>query len=70
MKAIVMNRPGRSEVLEIVDWPEPIPGPGEALVEIAATGVNFMDTGVRRGVLAQVLIESFHDAGLPLPVVP
>jgi NADPH2:quinone reductase len=51
MKAIVMNRPGGSEVLEIVDRPEPIPGPGEALVEIAAAGVNFMDTGVRRGVI-------------------
>jgi NADPH2:quinone reductase len=49
MKAIVMSRPGGPEVLEMVDRPEPIPGPGEALVETAAAGVNFMDTGVRRG---------------------
>jgi NADPH:quinone reductase len=36
-------------VLQVVDRPEPVPGPGEALVEIAAAGVNFMDVGVRRG---------------------
>src|SRR5882757_3560404 len=49
MKAIVMNRTGGAEVLELVDRPEPVPGPGEALVEIAAAGVNFMDIGVRQG---------------------
>jgi NADPH:quinone reductase len=51
MKAITMIRAGGPDVLEWVDRPEPIPGPGEALVEITAAGVNFMDTGVRRGVL-------------------
>jgi NADPH2:quinone reductase len=49
MKAIVMNRPGSTEVLEVVDRPDPVAGPGQALVEVAAAGVNFMDTGVRRG---------------------
>jgi NADPH2:quinone reductase len=49
MKAIVMNRPGSTEVLQMVDRPDPIAGPGQALVEVAAAGVNFMDTGVRRG---------------------
>jgi NADPH2:quinone reductase len=49
MKAIVMTRLGGAEVLQVVDRPEPVPGPGEALVEIAAAGVNFMDIGVRRG---------------------
>src|SRR5271154_1571373 len=49
MKAIVMNRAGGTEVLEMVDRPDPIPRPGEALVEVAAAGVNFMDTAVRRG---------------------
>lgn len=38
-----------TEVLQPVDRPEPVPGPGQALVEIAAAGVNFMDTGVRLG---------------------
>jgi NADPH2:quinone reductase len=51
MKAISMARAGGPNVLERVDWPEPVPGPGQALVEVAAAGVNFMDTGVRRGVI-------------------
>jgi NADPH2:quinone reductase len=49
MKAIMMSRAGGTEVLEMVDRPDPIPGPGRALVEVAAAGVNFMDTAVRRG---------------------
>src|ERR1700722_11539782 len=49
MKAIVMNRAGGTEVLEVVDRPDPVPYAGQALVEVAAAGVNFMDTGVRRG---------------------
>jgi NADPH2:quinone reductase len=46
-----MSRPGGAEVLEVVDSPDPVAGPGQALVEVAAAGVNFMDTGVRRGQL-------------------
>jgi NADPH:quinone reductase len=49
MKAIVMNRPGSTEVLEVVERPDPVAGQGQALVKVAAAGVNFMDTGVRRG---------------------
>ena len=49
MKAIVMNDTGGREMLEYVERPEPVPGPGEALVEIAFAGVNFMDIGVRQG---------------------
>jgi NADPH2:quinone reductase len=49
MKAIVMTRPGGPDVIEFVERPEAVPGPREVLVEIAVAGVNFMDTGVRRG---------------------
>lgn len=49
MKAVVMSRAGGTEVLELVDRPDPILGRGQVLVEVAAAGVNFMDTGVRRG---------------------
>ncbi|MGV6872047.1 quinone oxidoreductase family protein [Pseudochelatococcus sp. B33] len=51
MKAVVMTRTGGPEVIAYVERPAPMPGPGEALVEIAAAGVNFMDTGVRRGLI-------------------
>lgn len=49
MKAVIMNRPGDIEVLELADRREPVASPDEVVVEVAAAGVNFMDTGVRRG---------------------
>jgi NADPH2:quinone reductase len=49
MRAIVMNSTGGREVLDYVERPDPVAGPGEALVEIAFAGVNFMDIGVRQG---------------------
>ncbi|TIX52728.1 MAG: quinone oxidoreductase, partial [Mesorhizobium sp.] len=49
MKAVVMTRQGGPEVMEFAERPEPVPGPGQALIEIAAAGVNFMDIGVRHG---------------------
>src|SRR6202040_3721316 len=49
MKAVVMTGTGGREMLEYVERPDPVPGPGEALVEIAYAGVNFMDIGVRQG---------------------
>lgn len=44
-----MTRQGGPEVMEFVERPEPVSGPGQVLVEIAAAGVNFMDIGVRHG---------------------
>jgi NADPH:quinone reductase len=49
MKAVVMTGPGAPEMMEFVERREPVPGPGEALVEVAFAGVNFMDIGVRHG---------------------
>jgi NADPH2:quinone reductase len=49
MRAIVMNGTGGREMLEYVERPDPVPRPGEALIEIAFAGVNFMDIGVRQG---------------------
>jgi NADPH2:quinone reductase len=51
MKAIVLNRTGGPEMLEYVERPDPVAGPGQALVEIAFAGVNFMDLGVRQGTI-------------------
>ncbi|MDB5481472.1 MAG: alcohol dehydrogenase, partial [Caulobacteraceae bacterium] len=42
MKTIVMNGAGGREMLEHVERPDPVVGPGKALVEIAFVGVNFM----------------------------
>jgi NADPH:quinone reductase-like Zn-dependent oxidoreductase len=49
MKAVVMNGTGGREMLEHVERPDPVTGRGQALVEIAFAGVNFMDIGVRQG---------------------
>ncbi len=49
MKAVVMNGIGGRDMLEYVERPDPVAGPGEALVEITFAGVNFMDIGIRQG---------------------
>ncbi len=49
MKAIQVKRPGGPEAMELVDVPVPQPGPKQALVRIAAVGVNFIDVYFRIG---------------------
>jgi NADPH2:quinone reductase len=48
VKAIQITEFGGPEVLELVELAEPVPGPGEALVRITRTGVNFADTHATR----------------------
>jgi NADPH2:quinone reductase len=49
MKAIQVSQTGGPEVLTLVDVPTPTPKPNEALVEIKASGVNFIDVYFREG---------------------
>jgi NADPH:quinone reductase len=49
MRAVQVSRTGGPEVLELVDLPDPEPGPGQVLVDVAAAGVNFIDTYQRSG---------------------
>ena len=49
MKAIRIHGFGGPEALSYDDVPIPEPGPGQARVEIAAAGVNFIDTYHRKG---------------------
>jgi NADPH2:quinone reductase len=49
MKAIQVKKPGGPEALELVDIPVPQPKPNEAVVKIAASGVNFIDVYHREG---------------------
>lgn len=48
MRAVQISRFGGPEVLEMVEIPTPVPGPGEILVRIRAIGVNFAETLMRR----------------------
>src|SRR6202045_1433577 len=49
MKAIQIKQTGGPEVLQLVDLPVPQPKPNEAVVKIAASGVNFIDIYQREG---------------------
>src|SRR5215471_4142593 len=49
MKAIHVLAPGGPEQMQLVDVPAPQPGPKQALVRIAASGVNFIDVYFRTG---------------------
>lgn len=59
MKAIQIQETGGPEVLKLVELPVPEPGPGQLLIRVAATGVNFIDIYVREGRYKA-----------PLPLVP
>jgi NADPH2:quinone reductase len=61
MRAIQIEEFGGPEVLQLVDLPVPEPGPGEVLIRVNRSGVNFADTHQR------------HDqyvAAQQLPMVP
>ncbi|HEX6222260.1 MAG TPA: quinone oxidoreductase [Acidimicrobiia bacterium] len=49
MKAIVIEEAGGPEVLQLADIEPPTPGEGEVLVDVAAAGLNFIDTYHRGG---------------------
>jgi NADPH:quinone reductase len=53
MKAIRVHKFGGPEVLQLDDVADPVPGPGQVLVQIGAAGVNPVDTYIRSGTYAQ-----------------
>ncbi len=57
MKAIQIHQTGGPEVLKLADLPIPEPGPGQVLIRVEATGVNFIEIYFRKGV---------YKASLPL----
>ncbi|MDJ0721097.1 MAG: NAD(P)-dependent alcohol dehydrogenase [Desulfobacterales bacterium] len=68
MKAVVINRFGGSDVLELVsDHPRPSPAANQVLINVHAAGVNPLDWKIRKGQLKLLLGASFpivlgHDA--------
>jgi NADPH2:quinone reductase len=57
MRAIAIQRFGGPEVLEVLDLPDPAPGPTEVLLAVDVAGVNRADILVRTG--------RYHRAGRP-----
>src|SRR6266851_2351430 len=49
MKLIQTSKTGGPEEMKLVDAPKPSPGPNQALIRVAASGVNFIDVYFRIG---------------------
>ncbi|HEY2792511.1 MAG TPA: NADP-dependent oxidoreductase [Micromonosporaceae bacterium] len=66
MKAARFSRFGGPEVLEIVDLPDPHPGPGEVRIAVRAAGVNASDWKKRRGLMDEQLPQTmgYEAAGI------
>ncbi|WP_369200888.1 zinc-binding dehydrogenase [Streptomyces sp. PU-14G] len=61
MRGIQLERFGGPDVLRAVELPDPVAGPGQAVIDVAYADVLFLETQVRRG-------EAFFTP--PLPYVP
>jgi NADPH2:quinone reductase len=59
MRAIVVKELGEPESMVLTEQPDPVAGPGQVVVQVAAAGVNFIDIYRRSGVYQQ-----------PVPYVP
>jgi NADPH2:quinone reductase len=57
MKGWMVRQFGGPEVMRWEDLPDPVPGPGQVLVAVKASGINFAETRMRAGTYT----------GLPLP---
>jgi len=49
VKAIRIHEDGGPEVLRYEDAPDPVPGPGEVLIELRAASLNHLDLWIRKG---------------------
>ena len=63
MKAVVINKFGGNDAVEVKDMPNPVAGPGEVLIKVRAASVNPIDWKIRRGLLESALKKKF-----PLPL--
>ena len=61
MKALICETLGPPETLRIRDVAEPVPGPGEAILEVAYAALNFFDT---------LIIDGKYQVKPPLPFSP
>lgn len=61
MRALVCRRYGRPEDLELAELPDPVPGPGDVLVEVRAAAANFADV---------LIIANGYQVSVKPPFVP
>ena len=63
MKAVVIHAKGGPDQLVLADMPDPVPGPGEVVIDVAYAGCNWADTQVRMGIYPHPMTYP-HGAGL------
>jgi NADPH2:quinone reductase len=56
MRAIRVHRFGEPEIMQLEEVPDLLPGPGEVVVRLQATGVNPVDTYIRSGMYRPDLV--------------
>ncbi|TMM01063.1 MAG: zinc-binding dehydrogenase [Actinobacteria bacterium] len=49
MRAVVITDHGDTSVLRVEERPDPVPGPGQVVVDVKAAGLNFADVMARMG---------------------
>ena len=49
MRAVVITKHGGPDVLQVQERPDPVLGPGQVRIEVAAAGINFADVMARMG---------------------
>jgi synaptic vesicle membrane protein VAT-1 len=52
MRRILIHAPGGYDALQLETAPDPVPGPGEVLIDVVSCGVNFADGIIRMGLYA------------------
>jgi NADPH2:quinone reductase len=67
MRAVVLESYGETEVLQVVEVADPVPGPEEVLVDVVATALNRADLLQRRGFYPSPPLAGFAP---PAPEIP
>jgi NADPH2:quinone reductase len=49
MRAVQAKASGGPEVLDVVEMPDPVPGPGQAVIAVSAIPLLYLDTQIRAG---------------------
>lgn len=66
MRAVVYDRYGPPDVLRVAEVPVPEPGPGQVLLEVAATSINLSDWETLRGTPAYARLGGLRSPARPV----
>ncbi|AGB23937.1 Zn-dependent oxidoreductase, NADPH:quinone reductase [Mycobacterium sp. JS623] len=58
-RAVQFDSYGGVDVLEVRDVPRPVPGAGEALIEVKAAGINISEAAIRSGAVRDIFPATF-----------